>query len=377
MSAPFDVKNGFEASQREGAAASPFAEYVPQGVLDYLQSICRAPWVFERVLERVDRKVCRRICSSSIEAKRARWVKRWQPEEQERTRALLRRARDMELHQIHLEHVADHEALDAPPDGCAPNKLGHLVIDDVETLKPSLGSGAYLEGTPPQLLEWVYGYQCDRLSAGLQVGLGLLQSRKLGVWDLTAGSGTALDLLGGVRRCTVIATDLTVVASGVAPGDCRDVGGLLLHRGTRGALGSRPEAVVRRPDLILFDPPSRGTPTHADLYASGPQEATALKGADLSTLTRDAYLGVVAAVIIRATEFLSEGGIVSYLARCGSRKHGEVSADRKMLDDLRALLSGHVAITHEMPLVYGTVGSQVSLGKVRVPATHLVIERLA
>ncbi len=351
--------------------------YIPSGVIEYVKAICRKGWVQRRIMERVDEQVCRRICSERVEAQQTRWANRWRPEQQERTKRMIRRAKDAELRLVHKEQVSDHETFRLLPRALKfskPNEQGQLVIRDIQIKKPSIGGGSYMEQTPPQLYQWVYEYWGQSRLAGLPEDLGLGYLRKPALWDLTSGSGTAPDLFRTIHGCKIIATDLTVVTgAGITPGDCRLVGRLEAHLGRRGGFGSQPARVIRRPDIILFDPPSRGRPTHAELYTPTHEEAAF--GADLALLDRDEYLATIAGIIIEGSTFLAEGGLISYLARCGSRKRGQITADPEMLADLKALLDGQVVITHEMPLVYASVRNQTSLGTARVPAVHMVIKR--
>jgi hypothetical protein len=353
-------------------SASRIDPVIPKGLVDYVRSICRTEWVVEKVLEAAaTRRVLRRIRSNTPEARHARWSKRWLPIEQERTRRLLARVRDDVLRDHHLWEIGEHSSFASPPPfllSCRPDARGHLSVSDTLLLKPSLGIPSYLEQTPPQLLAWLW----ERWTSGrLQVladDVSLDKHTLPNIWDLTAGSGTALDIFGRVHGCPIIASDLVVEAAESALLDCRHVGSLAQHRHARRSILPGPDEAIPRPDLILFDPPSRGTPTHSQLYAG------ALPHHDLALLSREQWLLAIAFTVKEAVRHLAPGGWLSLLLRCGSRHHGTAEPDPQALEDLKAILEGLVIITHEMPIVFVARRSQVSLGQARVPATHLLIE---
>lgn len=341
------------------------SEVIPSGVIEYVYSICSSRWVALRVLDSAHDKVCRRLRSDTDAARRKRWAKRWRPEEQEKTKALLRHARRVELGRVHREQACCHDTFTELPVELQFRGLARprqFVVRDSRVTRPSIGLGAFLEQTPPALLQWLYEFW---------QGAGSERRGRPAVWDLTAGSGTSIDLLGTIHGCTVIASDLTVVgATGTIFADARQVGRLAGHRGVPAVSLNRPEHVVRRPNLILFDPPSRGTPTHARFY-DGPASG------DMADLDRGDYLDTIAAIVVRAVGYLAPGGLLSLLLRCGTRSRGRVIPEPSLLDDLRALLGAQVRIVHEMPLVYASVRRQASLGGARVPAVHLLIERVS
>lgn len=341
------------------------SEAIPSEVIDYVRGICRKDWVARRALDLADAKVRRRLRSNSPEARRARWEKRWLSENQEQTKQLLRRYVNVALGRAHREYMAEHAVFEQLPKALypwRPDQERRLVIDDLRITKPSFGSGAFLEQTPPKLLRWVYETWQDRQTA---------TTRKPRIWDLTAGSGTSIDLLGRVHDCKVVASDLTVVlGDGIQPAHCQHVGEISSHQARRQG-PHVPALAIAQPDIVLFDPPSRGRPTHSELY----QVEQNQYGGDLADLDRDEYLATVTAVTVWSASALAPGGFVSLLLRCGTRRRGQVTPDPALLEDLKTCLEGHAEVTHEMPLVYRGRRDQTSLGQARVPTVHLVIER--
>jgi hypothetical protein len=169
--------------------------------------------------------------------------------------------------------------------------------------------------------------------------------------------------------CDVIASDLTVVGEGVDPCDARDFNTLHARRVRRSGDPCDSTVVDPTPDIVLFDPPSRGLPLHAQIYGEDDDIR------DIAFLERDDWISTVADIAIRATAYLAHDGFVSLLLRCGFRLQADAVADPDLLDDFKAAVQGKVLITHEMPLAYGTLRNQTSLGTARVPAVHLVLRK--
>lgn len=344
------------------------ATTIPMGAIEHVRSICREPWVARMALELADARICRRLRTRSDEARRARWSKRWEPRSIDDTKKLLGRYRDVALGRIHREHLGEHKSFAALPKALIPwrpDEDGRLVTHDMQMPNPSVGSTAFMEQTPPKLLRWA----CETWRARHFLSDDVGRARKPNVWDLTAGSGTSVDLLGRIHGCPVVASDLTVVTGeGIYSADCRQVGSIGGHRQRTRARHNRPSVAVHMPDIVFFDPPSRGTPTHADLY-DGPPEG------DLAALSRDRYLDTLVEVVARSTQALAPNGFVSLVLRCGTRQKYRLVPDPALVADFRARLEGRARITSEMPVVYAGVRNQTSLGKWRVPAVHLTIER--
>ena len=351
----------------EGVEAS-----VPNGVVQYVRSITRSPWVIQQVLDVATSRVMRRSRTDSPAARRARWESRWRPEEQARTMRMLGRVRDQVVRHQHFGNVAVHTTFTTTPGSLKawrPNKEGVLVVDEPMHLSPSFGSPAFLEVTPTQVLRFIHETWAGRKVLG---ELDLDETwRNPRVWDLTAGSGSGRDYFGLLHGCSVISSDLTVVSGeGVALADCREVGLLAQHGARRRHLLAKPELIVAEPDIILFDPSSAGPPTCSAIYGDGTHSQ------DLAVLERNQWVFAVADVTTRAARHLADGGLLSLLVRCGRRLHQQVDEDGDLLDDLRTVLEGRVRIMHEMPLAYRHRHPQTSLGLNRVPAVHLTIGKL-
>jgi len=367
------------ATEREhppGTAAMTSTEVdpaIPDGLVAHVRSICRSEWLAQQVLDRASRKVLRRLRRSTEDAHRARWAKRWRPEEQGKTRRWLGRLRDEILAIHHLGEVAQHTTFAATPaslQAWRPDSLGRLIVDEPEMVTPSVGVPSYLEQTPPKVLAWVREtWRQERLrDLGNEVSLD--ESLEPQVWDLTSGSATGSDYFSKLHGAGVIASDLNVgPAEGVAMLDCRAVGTIAQHRGAARHALTKPELVVKRPDIILFDPPSRGRPTHAELYYGS------CPGLDLALLSREDWLIVIAVTVVEAVRYLAPGGFLSLLLRCGSRQGGRITEDVEALADLKLIVGDRVRITNEMPIVFRTRRNQISLGQARVPAVHLRVER--
>ena len=361
-------RSGDDNDDRERSAAPAGA---PTGLADFVGSICRRDWVAREVLLAAEAIVMRRTRSSTPAAAAARWAKRWAPENVEGTRRLLRRLRDRILRSHHQGHLAQHLTFATLPEALRswrPNRDGELVVSDLQIPKPSIGIPSFLEQTAPKILRWVFETFRERQrERALTLGAGLRLPR---VWDLTAGSGTSIDLLGAIHGCEVVASDLTVVGgTDIALGDCRDVGTMAAHRAQIGLSAS--SFSPRRPDIILFDPPSRGRPTHAEIYEAG----RAPSRDDLALLDPEPYVSALASTIVWAARRLAPGGTLSVVVRCGARCRTEVVPDEDLLPTLKEALAGFVRVTNEMPVVYRTTRAQTSLGAARVPTVHLLVER--
>ncbi|MEI9942179.1 MAG: hypothetical protein WDO69_33605 [Pseudomonadota bacterium] len=365
--AAIEVELCSEVSDEEHAVDSA----IPAELVAYVRSICRKEWVAKEVLERAVAHVLRRIRHDSPAARHARWIKRWHPAEQARTKGLLGRLRDDVLAINHVGEVSEHTRFTTAPAflaGSKPDKAGRLVVDDPQMVTPSIGITSYLEHTPPRVLAWVRQTWVRERIGELPDGVSLNETLEPRIWDLTAGSGTGADYFGGIYGSAIVSSDIIIGPEGVQLADCRDVGLLVEHRGAGRHAVVKPGNVVRKPDLILFDPPSRGRRTHSELYQGSRPRL------DLALLRREEWLIAIAFTVAEAVRHLAPGGFLSVLLRCGSRNQGQVVEDPAALEDLKLILSGRVRITHEMPIVFGKRRSQVSLGQARVPAVHLRIE---
>lgn len=374
---------GSDLAQAEIDADPKFWELVdaPAGLVEHVRHVARRDWIARKLMVQVERKFMRRGRTNSAEVRHARWMKRWRSGEQEKTKQAIHRQLGRVLRAEHRLQVAGHEPYGSLPPGMVPwrpDKRGRLLVTDPKRLKPSIGSPAFLEQTGIKVLRFLHETWLRRRWTADDEALDLDDAVMPGVWDLTAGSGTSIDYFRHLQGCCVIATDLTdTLGSGITEADCREVGSLREHHQRRRAnnfLGG-PEEAVRTPDIILFDPPSRGWPTHYDLYTDEAHQRKAQRSKDLATFSRDDYIETVAEVVVRAAQHLAGGGVLSFVVRCGERDRGRVVEDPELLVAIKEALSGRVAITDERAIAYGRRTNQAGLGTSRVPAVHLLIER--
>ena len=348
---------------------------VPEGLVAYTQSRCRKEWVVERVLERLAEKVLRRLHDDldTAENRSRRWASAWSPAGQPRTVRRITRIRNQVLRDLHLQNVSMHSVPQKLPWRLVPwrlNRAGQLVIDDLRITSPSIGSTPYMEQTPPKVYRWLHETWRARRLLGDEEDIGLEDDTKPKVWDLTAGSGTGRDYFGLLCGCEVASTDLTVADQRSVMADCRAVGEIPEHgRPYRFRLKIQPGVVIPSPDLILFDPPSMGTPSHAALYGE------VVDPHDLSFLDRYRWLFTIAKIVERATRCLAEDGLLSLFLRLGERDGSVIKEDPTLLADFKDVLGDRATIVHEMPIVYRRLRAQVSLGEARVPAIHLTLMR--
>jgi hypothetical protein len=360
-----------------------FAAYVPAGVIQFVLSLTRTEWAAVCTLAAVDAHYCRRLRNDTLQERHNRWNGPW-TKRRRSVEARLRRARDEQLRLHHAFHVMDHQTYRKLPGfflPWRPEAGGHLLVHDPEQVNPSIGSPGFMEQTPVKVLRWVHETWLRDRGAIEDGDVSVSDMRGPQVWDLTAGSGTGLDYFGRICSCKVYGRDLTVVASDVDYGPARD-----FHRsdkvtGRSSMPGIHPGLVIRHPDIVLFDPPSRGSPTHAELYGDRSLDDEGdprdLANADLLTWIEETTL-----IVKRAATYLADGGVISFLVRHGERNGGSVPEDPDLLMAVKSELQKAglgslpaLSITHEMPIEFGKRRNQASPGQARVPATHLLLAR--
>lgn len=179
---------------------------------------------------------------------------------------------------------------------------GALVIDEGGGTGPSLGYAPFLERTPRQLIRYVYEtWRARKLKSAHAFEFGIPTA-----WDLFAGSGTGTDVLAGILGCQVIATDLNPCNEAIATLDARAAGTTYEHGGRKLPRAEETDnRVVANPDIVLLDPPSRGTPTHTSVYGGDREHA------DMSTFDRKEWTDTVVETIQR---------VLPRLARARGRK---------------------------------------------------------
>lgn len=361
-----------------------FAAYVPTPVIELARSLARTEWLAACTLHAVDAHYCRRLRNDTVVARRNRWNGAW-TKRRRAVEARIRRARDEQAQLHHKFHVMDHETYRRLPRFFVPWRPeadGRLLVQDPRQVNPSIGSPGFLEPTPVKLLRWVHEMWLRERGAVIDDGdVSVSDMRGPQVWDLTAGSGTGLDYFGRICGCRVYARDLTIVATDVdyGPADA-------FHRsdkvtGHTSMPGIHPGLVIRRPDIVLFDPPSRGCPTHAELYGDRDDDGNA-DPRDLAKADRLTWIEETTLILKRAATYLAKGGVISYLVRHGERDGGSVRADPDLLEAVKTELQNPgpgtipaLRIMHETPVEYGKRRNQTSLGLARVPTTHLLLGR--
>ena len=361
-----------------------YAAYVPAGAIAFVRSLTRTEWLAACTLAVVDAHYCRRLRSGTLQERHNRWNGPW-TKRRRSVEARLRRARDEQAQRHHMFNVMDHETYRRLPrffEPWRPEADGRLLVHDPEQVNPSIGSPGFLEQTPVKLLRWVHETWLRDRGAVIEDGdVSVSDMRGPQVWDLTAGSGTGLDYFARIYGCRIYGRDLTVVASDVDYGSVHDfqLSDKVTGRSPIPAIG--PGLVIRHPDIVLFDPPSRGTPTHAELYVGGAEDGEG-DPRDLAAADWLPWIEETTRIAKRAAAYLAEGGVISFLVRHGERAGGSVLEDPALLDAVKSELQkpgpGHLQalfIAHEMPIEFGGRRNQASLGQARVPATHLLLVR--
>jgi hypothetical protein len=228
-----------------------------------------------------------------------------------------------------------------------------------------------MEQTPPQLIRYTYETWKSRW---LKKTATPRVKRSPGVWDPFAGSATGHDLLSGLLGCNVVSTDLTPCNEAVSTLDARALGSLYEHGGMtrehlRARLQGTDNAVVRTPDIVLLDPPSRGCPTPSELYASQWPER------DIALLERDEWIATVSEIARKSLQRLAQHGLVSLLLRHGVRERQRIEPDDQLVNDVRSALGGGVEVLEEARIEYRGRVRQASLATMRVPSTHWLLWR--
>lgn len=222
---------------------------------------------------------------------------------------------------------------------------------------------SYLEVTPPVVVG-----RALQLAAGRSGATG--NGCQFGVWDITAGSGTGATLVQAAGIC--ISTDIVAPYGPVVALDARDIG-TIAHHGRRTVSTKYRGSIVRSPDLVLFDPPSRGWPTHTSAYDPGGY----LGSRDLGLLDREQWIETVVEVTTRALSYVAERGIVSLLLREGTRDCLEVNPDETIGTEVVERLRQDASIVDDLRVVHWQTRPQAFAGKARLPMRHVVLARRA
>lgn len=347
-----------------------FRSFVPDEAMTYLEKIARTPEVQLSVLKQVSDQICRRLPSlgSREEGCRVRWDRAW-GYQQERVKGRMRRTRDEVVRNAHCISLHVPPALGKLPKKYVAWKTGPgeaIRVSDPKIAQADIGNAAYLEHTPGEVIRFVHKFW--------ESNRGTPKTNGPDVWDLTAGAGTVAHYFSviGTGRC--VSSDIVTFGDDVIVAPAQAVGRLEQHT-TRTVIGRSIPLRIARPDIIFFDPPSIGTPTHSSIYQSSGFHA------DLATLLPDAWAQAVAEITVRAARRLAPEGLISLLIRHGHRTSDRVHGLPEMLDAITEMVCSPGAQRHLKVVQRNRIESgnhrlnQPGLGKSRVPATHLLLKR--
>lgn len=236
---------------------------------------------------------------------------------------------------------------------------GVLIVRERDRRDASFGIRSYLEVTPIEVPV--------RVAQLWQQRTGGIAPK---VWDLTAGSGTVEEVLRSAFTQQVVSTDIVGQDRGNIFADLRDLANVANHRRSRRGLErTNEEIVVAAPELVFLDPPSRGTPTHGELYGSAWPEH------DLALLERDDYVGALRSAVVRAVRRLHPAGLLSLVLREGVRADQHVRHDAALVRDVLDGLPADMQPLEQARLEEPWPINQASLATTRMPMTHLVLRR--
>ena len=272
---------------------------------------------------------------------------------------------DLMLHGAHVGAIEHHKTPTVLPDWqvkmpVAPG--GVMAVRDVARPEHTCGVSSFIERSPIELV--TYAAAVHRVYGGTT-------DEGLRVWDITAGSGTVTDVMRFFNAVT-IATDLNFGNLVTRSMDCRQIGQPPFHARIKVQMPPAfmpQKGIFNFPDLIFFDPPSRGQPAVSGLYfgADDPR--------DLSLLSRDEYIATIVGIVQIAVARLRAGGLVSFTIRGGVRNHQHVVPDPGLADDILGQLGDDVLVFDRLNVLYAEPVKQISLGTARVPTTHVFLAR--
>ena len=348
---------------------------LPPPIVSFLRSAARTDHVRETVLWAAEEDLLAEVPDEQrdVAAIEALWHRTCSAGRTPTTLRWLRGIRDQVVRSYHGGSAYQHARFDGMPPYLTNwrPKRGVLVVDDAGRTVPSIGYAPFMEQTAPLLLRYVYETWRRRWLTETRASRA---KTKPGVWDVFAGSGTGHDLLAGLLGCCVISTDLTPCNEAVLTLDVRGFGRIYEHGGVsleqlKARLQGSENPVVRRPDIVLLDPPSRGRPTPSELYVSQ------WPARDLAQLSRDEWIAVVVNIVKVALQRIDPLGVVSLLVRAGTRDNQRVVPDPSLVHDVKEALGKNVETVEEVRIEYRNRVRQASLGTQRVPSTHLLLGR--
>ena len=336
------VENAGRSRARKGKkrprAKDPLTKVRPHEVVQFVNSILRKDWSRAELFRRVEEVLLGNVLDPHKDpaAVEAVWRYAYAPQRRGELLRWIRREADKIVHVAHGVLLSNRERrnqdaglpaylLRSQP--VVTKEFSVIEVKEGPLAQENIGYAPYMEQTPAEVIRHDLRVWMDKY--GKSEGTPE-------VWDLTGGSGTSIDVLTGGFGIAVQATDLNNATEDVAFGDAREVGAFLRLLGASRIPGIEGRT-VKRPNLVLFDPPSRGGPTHAEVYHGGHPTR------DLGRLDRDGYLDALVEVTAGTFRVLKNAGLMSILIRCSVRNQQEVVADETLADDYLALLLERMA----------------------------------
>ncbi len=361
------------------------AELRPRWVVELVEALLRNNRLRRDLVDRVEDRMLRGVPPEHRDPALvgAAWAFAGHESRRPETLVWLRRIRNEMVFVLHRGNAFQHVVPKAHPEdmkGWKP-KGGALVVNEVSSGSASFGHPALLEHTSLKVV--YYALKTWQMAQGIALGAegdtdaGGLAWPIPSFFDATGASGTVGDYLGLVHGCEGVSVDLTPASERVALADLRHLG---IPRSVEDVVWLprftakdkwKPALSVGPVDLVFFDPPSRGTPTHAELYSGSRPEA------DLGGFHRDDYISACSAFVQLAVQILRPRGYIVYLVRHGVRDRQRVVEEDRLVVDLKVAFGPSVTVDRQVPIKYKHRVPQVSLGVERVPATLLMLRRSA
>ncbi len=318
---------------------------------------------------------------------RARWKTAWARPRRAATQAVVEDCVNHVLRNDHIGRlVVDKRFQQLPEELRHPDvNNGVITVTDPKRTRGAIYLRSYLEVTPPELV-----VRSVHVASGYRQKLGMRTCYPFPlVWDVTAGAGTTRRVVGAMGGQTVC-SDVTPMFDFIKL-DVRDIGEAtqhklpLLRRTLSQEAKHRPHLdaeglSVNKPHMVFVDPPSRGTPSHQEVYGDGAIMEHEM-GLDLAELDRDAWVNVVGWVVVVALlDHISEGGVVALTVREGRREREHISPEEGVTEDVLGVIREGVPdleVLDDVRVVYDRVHTcqQTSLGASRLPMRHLVLAR--